>query len=88
MERSIHWDGRQTALILSLAVGLYDLRFYGTLNAERMHGHLLVVTNANFDSANNRLTHLRTILTQWNERSPGWPIHDFLILFLEDMNSK
>ena len=89
MERPINWDGtHMTPNLLLAGTGLYDLRFYGTLNTERMRGHLLIVGNADFESASARFARLKEILTQWNERSPGWPIHDFLLSYLESISTK
>jgi hypothetical protein len=88
-EEAIHWDGVEKMLKLSLGkTGLYDLRYYGPLNAERMREHLLVVRRAEFKEMNEQLVHWRETLTQWNERSPGWPIHDFLSLYLEALCAK
>lgn len=89
VERSIHLDGGQKTLGVSVSkAGLYDLRCYGTLNTERMHGHLLVVHRAEFDAASHRFARLKETLDQWNERSPGWPIHEFLFLYLEAIDAK
>jgi hypothetical protein len=88
-DEAIHWDGVEKILKLSLGkTGLYELRYYGPLNAERMLEHLLVVRRAEFTEMNQRLVHWRETITQWNERAPGWPIHDFLSLYLEALCAK
>jgi hypothetical protein len=83
-EKNIHWDGSGDELHLVLRSNtLYHLHAYGTLNVERMRGSLLVTPPSEFAHLNPLLTNLRAALKSWNDRSPGWPIDDFLSLLLD-----
>jgi hypothetical protein len=89
IERQVHWEANQKALSLDVKrAGLYKLTFYGSLNTERMRASLLVVQPSRFEAAYQRLDQMNRTLKEWNEKAPGWPVHDFLSLYLEALSKE
>jgi hypothetical protein len=88
-EQAVHWEGKKNAIRLAVKqTGLCKLTFYGSLNVERMRATVLVVPPLRFGTTKRRLDELRETLTEWNEHSPGWPLHDFLALYLEALKAE
>lgn len=69
------------ALLSLPGAGLFDIRISDSLGVQRIQLRLLAITSA--DSAfSRRFAHASETLRDWNEKSPGWPIHALLRLYL------
>src|SRR5215813_9180160 len=82
-EQQLTWLGPQDDERLSVpGTGVYSLRLFGDLGVERMRVFLLVESASLFPSQQEAFTEAKKDLQEWNESFPGWPMHDWLQLFL------
>ncbi len=86
-EHSLTWSGAHDEGHLTLpGPGLYQLRLFGNLGTERMRVILLAVPPASFSDTEKSFTETRKDLQEWNETFPGWPMHEWLQLYLRNLS--
>ena len=83
-KRQLTWSGSLDTGRLTLpGPGLYRLRLFGSLGGERMRVVLLAVPSTSFPTTLKAFTDARKTLAEWNETFPGWPVHEWLQLYLK-----
>jgi hypothetical protein len=86
-EHSLTWSGSHDEGHLALpGPGFYQLRLFGNLGTERMRVVLLAVPAASFSDTEKSFTEARKTLAEWNETFPGWPMHEWLQLYLKSLS--
>jgi hypothetical protein len=85
-ERSLEWSGPHDDMQLPLPhPGMYLLRLFGSLGVERMRVYLLVESQELFPSRQKAFVKAKKDLQEWNETFPGWPMHEWLQLYLQGL---
>ncbi|QNI34187.1 hypothetical protein H7849_09955 [Alloacidobacterium dinghuense] len=85
--QSLAWSGPHDETTLPLPhPGMYRLQLYGSLGGERMRIVLLAESASLFPARQKAFTEARADLREWNETFPGWPVHQWLQLFLQSMS--
>ncbi len=85
-DQSLTWSGpRDDARLPLFHAGVYHLRLFGNLGVERMRVVLLAESPQLFSSRQKAFAEARKDLQEWNETFPGWPIHEWLQLYLEGL---
>jgi hypothetical protein len=69
------------ALLALPGAGLYDIRISDSFGVQRIQLRLLAIAPGDGAPA-ERFAHALGTLRDWNEKSPGWPIHPLLRLYL------
>jgi hypothetical protein len=86
-EHSLTWSGSHDEGHLALpGPGFYQLRLFGNLGTERMRVVLLAVPAASFSDTEKSFNEAKKTLQEWNETFPGWPIHEWLQLYLRSLS--
>ena len=86
-ERSLTWSGSHDEGRLALSgPGFYQLRLFGNLGTERMRVALLAVPVASFADTEKSFNEAKKTLQEWNETFPGWPMHEWMQLYLRSLS--
>jgi hypothetical protein len=86
LERSLKWSGPLDETHLPLpGAGVYRLRLFGSLGGERMRVVLLAASAELFSPQQKAFAEAKDDLKEWDENFQGWPIHEWLGLFLEGL---
>jgi hypothetical protein len=86
-EHSLTWSGSHDESHLTLSgPGFYQLRLFGNLGTERMRVVLLAVPPTAFSDTEKFFAEARKTLQEWNETFPGWPMHEWLQLYLRSLS--
>jgi hypothetical protein len=85
-EKSLDWAGAHGDGQLSLPhAGIYRLRLFGSLGGERMRVLLLAESPELYSSRQTAFAAAKKELQEWNESFPGWPVHEWLQLYLREL---
>jgi len=86
-EHSLSWSGPHDEGHLALeGPGTYRLRLFGSLGGERLRVFILAVPSESFSSTQKDFEETNKDLQEWNEIFPGWPIHEWLQLYLRSLS--
>jgi hypothetical protein len=85
-ERPLNWAGAHDNAQLPLShAGIYRLRLFGSLGGERMRVLLLAESSELYSSRQKEFAAAQKVLKEWNESFPGWPVHEWLQLYLRGL---
>lgn len=85
--RPLKWSGTHDEARLQLPhAGVYRLQLFGNTGNERLRVTLLAISPDHYQSAQKSYMDTFKDLQEWNETFPGWPIHEWMQLYLEALS--